>query len=308
MNTAVLLRAFSLLIVILLGFLLKQAGLFKQSDFTVLSRIVLKVTLPCAVICNMNGADIDISMLGITVLGLLSGVILIACGVFLGRRDDSRRRAFKVLNVSGFNIGNFAMPFVQAVMGTAGLVGTSLFDVGNSVWCLGGAYSAAELIKYRDQQKSVGASAARIGKTMVKSVPFVCYVSMTALSLMHLALPESVISVVRIGANANPFLSMFMLGVAFQLGAVRDRAGEIFPLLGMRFAAAFAMSLSCYFLLPFSLEIRQALAVITLAPIGTAIPPFTAELKEDYGLSGTINSLSVLISIILIPAALLIFS
>ena len=62
------------------------------------------------------------------------------------------------------------------------------------------------------------------------------------------------------------------------------------------------------FLLPFSLEIRQALAVITLAPIGTAIPPFTAELKEDYGLSGTINSLSVLISIILIPAALLIFS
>ena len=308
MNTAVLFKAFSLMIVILLGFLLKQAGLFKQSDFTVLSKIVLRITLPCAVVCNMNGADIDVSMLGITAMGLLSGVILIGAGLLLGRRDDSRLKAFKVLNVSGFNIGNFAMPFVQSVMSTTGLVATSLFDVGNSVWCLGGAYSAAELIKYREEQKSFGAAVLRIARTMIRSVPFVCYVGMTVLSLMNLTLPESVISVVRIGANANSFLAMFMLGVAFQLGAVREKAGLIFSILGVRFAAAIAMALIWYFVLPFPLEVRQAMAVITLAPIGTAIPAFAAELKEDYGLSGTINSLSVLISIVLLPAALLIFS
>lgn len=42
----VLTRAGCFIAIILLGFFLKKIGLFKDSDFSVLSTIVLKITLP----------------------------------------------------------------------------------------------------------------------------------------------------------------------------------------------------------------------------------------------------------------------
>ena len=60
-----------------------------------------------------------------------------------------------------------------------------------------------------------------------------------------------------------------------------------------------------WFLLPFPLEYRQALVMCTLAPIASTAPAFTAELKGDFGLSSAVNSISILISIVLITGSLL---
>ena len=57
-------------------------------------------------------------------------------------------------------------------------------------------------------------------------------------------------------------------------------------------------------MLPFSLEIRQALVILAFSPIGSAVPPFTAELKGDVGLSSAINSIAIVISIVIIVALL----
>ncbi len=43
----------------------------------------------------------------------------------------------------------------------------------------------------------------------------------------------------------------------------------------------------------------------TLAPIASTAPAFTAELKGDFGLSSAVNSISILISIVLITGSLL---
>jgi len=59
-----------------------------------------------------------------------------------------------------------------------------------------------------------------------------------------------------------------------------------------------------YFLLPMSLEVRQTLVLLAFAPIGAAVPGFTAELKEDTGLSSAINSVCIVISIIIMVALL----
>ena len=48
----VLTRAGCFVAIILLGFLLKKVGIFKDSDFSVVSNIVLKITLPAAIITN----------------------------------------------------------------------------------------------------------------------------------------------------------------------------------------------------------------------------------------------------------------
>ena len=51
----VIMQAACYIAVILLGYLLKKTGIFKQSDFHVLSKLTLNVTLPAAVICNLAG-------------------------------------------------------------------------------------------------------------------------------------------------------------------------------------------------------------------------------------------------------------
>ena len=46
--------------------------------------------------------------------------------------------------------------------------------------------------------------------------------------------------------------------------------------------------------------------ILAFSPIGSAVPGFTAELKSDVGLSSAINSISIVISIVIIVTLLLV--
>lgn len=57
--------------------------------------------------------------------------------------------------------------------------------------------------------------------------------------------------------------------------------------------------LAFYFLLPFDLEVRQALVILAFSPIGSVMLAFTQELKGDVGLASAINSISIIVSIVI---------
>ena len=71
--TDVLIRAGCFVVIIILGFVLKKLGVFKDSDFSVLANITLKITLPAAIITNFANKELDVSM-------LLLIAIAIGCG------------------------------------------------------------------------------------------------------------------------------------------------------------------------------------------------------------------------------------
>jgi len=62
----------------------------------------------------------------------------------------------------------------------------------------------------------------------------------------------------------------------------------------------------CYFLLPFSLEVRKTLVILPFSPIASAAPAFTKDLGGDTGLASAVNSISIVISIFCIVSLLLI--
>ena len=99
---------------------------------------------------------------------------------------------------------------------------------------------------------------------------------------------------------------MLMIGVGFNLTGDRSQTGAILRVLGVRYGLAAVLALAFYFLLPFGLEIRQALVILAFSPIGSAVPVFTAELKGDVGLSSAINSISILLSILIIVVLLIV--
>lgn len=289
----VLTRAGCFIAIILLGYFLKKIGLFKESDFSVLSKIVLKVTLPAEIITNFANKELDPSMFIFTVLGILFGGVYILLGFLFNLRRSREQRAFEILNFPGYNIGCFALPFVQSFLGPAGMIATFLFDIGNGFICLGGAFSVASMVK--DGSKL---SPMRIIRTLLKSVPFILYVVMPILCLTNIPIPGFITSLAEIIGNANAFLSMLMIGVGFKLAADRTQIGGIVRVLSVRFGFAFIFAAICYFLLPFSLEVRKALLLLVFSPVGTAVPAFTGEMKSDVGLSSAINSISIICSIV----------
>lgn len=297
--TAVLVRAACFVGVIALGYILRRTGFFKEGDFNVLSRVVLKITLPAAIVTSFNGRDIQPSMLFISLLGLGFGILYMALGFALNVRAGKEKMSFEILNLSGYNIGNFTMPFAISFLGTSGGVIASLFDTGNAVVCLGGAYSVAAMV-----QDGGRFSPRKIAKNLLRSVPFDTYVVMILLCLFHLRLPQAVVSFAEIAGNANAFLAMLMIGVGFRLTGDKSQLGAILRILLVRYGIAAILAIGCYCLLPPSY--RQAMVVLTLSPIASACPAFTADLKNDVGLSSAVNSISIVISIILIVSVLLV--
>lgn len=295
----VLIRAGSFVAVIVLGYFLKRIGFFKESDFTLLSKITIRITLSAAIVCNFATMQIDLSLLSLAFLGLGGGILYMILAFVLNLKGSKEDRAFDVLNVAGYNIGCFTIPFAQSFLGSMGVITCSLFDVGNAIICLGGAFSVASMVKDGN-----GFSAKRIVKALSTSVPFVTYLIMVTLNLTHVPIPGAVLSCARMIADANAFMAMLMIGVGFKLGGDMSQIGRIVKLLSIRYGLAAILASVFYFVLPFDIEIRRALVILTFSPIGSAVPGFTGEMKGDVGLSSAVNSISIVISIVIIVTLL----
>ena len=290
----ILIKAGSYIAIIFLGYILRQKGFFGPEAFGVLSKILLKITLPCAVIASNAGKSIDSSMLTIVLLSFGAGVLYMILGSLIYKRQGKDAQAFAILNVPGYNIGTFAMPFTQNFLGAMGNITTSIFDMGNALICLGGAYGVAASVK-----EGKGFDIKRILKNLVTSVPCMTIIIMVILNLFSLTPPKPIVAFAQIVGNANAFLAMFTIGVGFKLSGNRSQLADMAKILGTRYGVAAILALIYYFVLPFDLEIRQALVILAFSPIGSAIPVFTAELKGDVGLSAAINSIAIVISIII---------
>ena len=289
----ILTRAGSFIAIIVLGYVLKKIGVFKEEDFSVLSKICIRITLPGAIITSFAGKEIDPSLLVLLFLGIGCGVIYMMLGFLLNLRGSREEQAFDILNLAGYNIGCFTMPFAQSFLGPMGVIATSLFDSGNAFICLGGAFGVASSVK-----DGRGFDFKRVVSALSRSVPFMTYLLMVILNLLRIPLPGMVIECASVIGGANSFMAMFMIGVGFKL-AVGDRGqmGKILKILGVRYGVAAVLASVFYYLLPFDIQVRQALVILAFSPIGSAVPPFTAELGGDAGLSSAINSIAIVTSI-----------
>lgn len=295
----VLIKAGCFVAIILIGYTLRRVGFFKEGDFQVLSKIVLKITLPAAIVSSVANKEISPSLLFISLLGLAGGILYILLMCLLNARKSREQMAFDVVNTPGYNIGSFTLPFVQSFLGPIGVLTVSLFDVGNAMVCLGGSYSIASIIKSGGKF-----DVRKIANKLVRSVPFDTYVIMLILGLLQVKLPAFVTTFAGTISGGNAFLAMLMIGVGFNLSGDRSQIKHIAKIIAVRYGVAIVLALVFFNLLPIELEYRQALALLVFSPIGSAAPAFTAELKGDIGLASAINSVSIIISVVCIVVTL----
>lgn len=296
----ILVKAGCYIAIIILGIFLRRIGFFKESDFSVLSKIVIRVTLPAALIVNAATREFSPDLLVLSLLGLGGGILYMAAGWLVSRHADKEQQAFDILNHAGYNIGVFVIPFTQSFLGATGVMIASIFDVGNAFICLGGAYGVASAVK-----DGKGFDIRQVLKALSVSVPFLVHIGTVLMNLLHIPFPAPVVECAGIIANANAFLAMLMIGVGFKLSLEKTKLSRIFRALLIRYSIAAVLALCYWFLLPFDRLIRLTLVILAVSPIGSAVPGFTGDLGGDVGLSCNITSLTILISIITIVTLLL---
>lgn len=296
----ILLRSGCYIAIILLGFVLRQTGFFKESDFSVLSKIVVRITLPAALIVNAATRDLSPQLLVLTLFGFFSSLFYVFIGWLLGRARSRDAQAFNIVNISGYNVGVFIIPFTEVFLGPTGVMAASIFDVGNAFISLGGSCGVAAALK-----SGSGFDFRKVLKALSVSVPFLVHIITFSMNLLHIPFPAAVVECAGIIASANTFLAMLMIGVGFHLSLNKRQLGQIAKILLVRYGLAIPLALCYWHLLPFDRIVRLTMVILTVAPLAAAVPSFTEEIDGDVGMSCTICSLMMVISTVTIVALLL---
>lgn len=262
-------KVMSLAAFIVLGHLLRRFNILKDQAFAAISALVMNVTLPCVILTNLNGVRIEGDMLLIAGLGLLTNIIFLVWGLFLSRNiADTQWRDFVRLNVGGYSVGPFAVPYVQSFFPTTGLMATCMFDVGNCVMAGGGTFA---VIAGTRVKTTLWRTVKLVVSKLVRSGPLVTFAFVGLMSVLDMRLPDGVITSTAIGAHANTFLCMIMIGESISFSMGGGKMGKVLKLLASRWVVCILIALGVWHFLPV-LRARPAARRHSRAPAHAPCP------------------------------------
>lgn len=299
---AVLLQSLQFLLVIIVAYVFKRAKILRSTDGVALQKIILYLTLPATIIVGFNGVTVEPLLFIMISLGLLSNILLISLGGVIWRKKEPAVQSLMMLSQAGYNIGNFTIPFVQGFF-PAAIPYIGSFDMGNALMLFGGSPLLVDKMTHRQRENQSYFS--RLFK-LFKSPSFTSYILMFVLALLGIVLSESVLSVFRLFSSGNAFLSMFMVGLYLEINIDSVSFSRVKKLLLTRYALGIGLAFLFYLLLPLPELVRISLVLVALAPIGTVSTINMIVYGNSRALSSFLSSISIIISLILMTAALLI--
>ncbi|MCI1984674.1 MAG: AEC family transporter [Bifidobacteriaceae bacterium] len=318
----------ALLAIIVAGYGLKRSGMVKPTDYRVLQKIVFTFTLPGAIIYSFSQHKPEVSLLWISLFGLCCALLPLPILFLASKNQKIRDRFFLMLNASGFNVGNFCFPVLQALMGAGAVLPAVMFDIGNSFMLsattnaltstmLGippdkpldqvvgqDEFGNEKLLVIKPTDKDARRLARHskvkaIAKSYLSSVSFDVYVVMIVLMCVGIAIPTAVGNFVQPVAVANSFCSMLMVGMLMDVPASHKDTKQVGAVFVWRLAFSVLFCLVAWFLLPFDLETRKVLVIVGLAPTPVFATLFTDRVLGNARLAGFCLAATAVVSLAL---------
>lgn len=298
---SVLLKVASFVTIILIGIFAARSGTLGKGADKFVSKVVFNLTLPAAVIHALGAAEFSFAYLMAVPLGFVCAALPYVVTFIVQRKRPREDRVLGLFCSGGMNIGCFALPFVQAVFPPAGAVVTCMFDAGNSIVVTGGSYALTSTL-LADQRDP------HLVRTMLKrlfsSAAFDCYVVLIVLALAGVAIPDAVIQFTEPIANANIFLSLFMLGLMTSLNVNVSKMGKVLRLFAWRTVLTAVLCALILLVLPLDPTVRTVAATLVWAPCSAMGPLFTLRCGGDYGLAALTATLSIAEGVVMMVAVM----
>ena len=293
----ILIRACFFLLMVILGYAMKKIGVLSKDDGVAVARVVLNITLPCAILVSFRTFVFDWSYMSIPLISFAANWIMLGIGYIISRRGDMDAISFYMLELPAYNIGNFTLPFVSGILGATGVVATCLFDMGNSPMCLGINFIVTAMVLGVNPGRSVLGSILSV----FKKPSFAVYSIMLVLSIFSIQLPDRVFEFASMVSPANGPMAMIMIGLMLEFSSDRSKVREVLTVNVLRLVLAAVIAVLFFSFAPFPYEVRKAVAITAFSPISSASPAFVSELKGDVELVGFASTVSIIISLVLMP-------
>lgn len=300
--TTILLNALSIMLVLFLALLLKKIRILHQKDGALTSKMVVYLTLPATILIGVNHTKLSNIFFILMFMGLFSNLLLVFLGKFIGRKATVEERGLYMFDLSGYNIGNFSIPFVSSFF-PAAIPFLAMFDMGNSLMVTGTTQAIVELSSGR---KKHGFILQEIFGVLFRNPPFVVYIFMFILEIFGLSFPDEWLIPIRPLANANTLLSIFTIGLFMEFRLPKGKLKLVLKILTWRYLLAFILASLVYFFLPFPAIIKEILLLIFFCPMSFLHMIQAIELGNDKALAGLTISLSMFISLILMSIIVII--
>lgn len=298
----VLIKSLTFVLIIVIAYSLKKAKVLKKEDANVLATIIMNITLPCALLTSANGIELDVTILILIAVGIITNVVMIFIGYIASMKENNKMKGAYMINTSGYNIGNFVLPFVQSFFPGMGVVYLCSFDIGNALMGLGITYAAADHVASGENHFDIK----ELFKKLFSSIPFDVYVLIFILAIFKLQIPTPILTIASTIGAGNSFLAMLMIGLMLEIQVSSREAKNVFKILGLRVIGTVMISAVTFFL-PLPLLAKQILIMAYCAPLSTVSAVFTKRIGYQGDMSATANSLSILLSIVCMVVLLLIF-
>lgn len=291
-------KAGLLLTIIAAGYLLKRTHVLKADDAKVLSRVMIYLTLPAALISGFRNFSFQTEFLLLVVLALVCNLILLGLGLLLPRGRPLEERALYGLQLSSYNIGAFVLPFVQSFLPAEGLIGTSLFDAGNCPMNCGVSYA---LVLSVASGKRI--SVRFVGRHLLQSPPFMTYMIMLLAQILQIRLPDVLFHLAEGISPANTILAMLLIGILLEPAVPKSYRIQAFRILTIRYFCNALFACIIWFP-PFSLILRQIAILSVMAPIPSMALIYSKKCGCNDAVCGLLSSLSLIISLPIVFALL----
>lgn len=303
--TGVLLNALAFILIIIVARIFDARHILPEHASDTLKKILINITLPAAIIINFNKNTLSSGamMISLALLGLGVNVLMVAIAIVMTRKRFPHDQALFMLCMPSMNIGAFSIPFIQSFLPSLGIVTACMFDLGNSIACTGGTYAFTSQYVARNRK---GIDFKSFVTKLVTSTPLMTYIIMFVIVSFGFKLPDAIITLISPMSAANPFIAMMMIGSMIRIDMKREYITDVLTVVGSRHLLSIVLALVCYLILPFDLVIRQALVLVSFAPLSVIAPAYTGLCGGDEGKASAINSLTIILSVIEITALLVV--
>lgn len=299
----VLVKSLTFVLIIIFGYVLKKLKVLKKEDANVLATIIMNITLPCALLTSANGIELNGLILILIVIGIIANVVMMYIGYFASFKENNHLKAAFMINTSGYNIGNFALAFIQSFFPGTGVVYLCSFDIGNALMGLGITYAIASHVASGESDFKIS----DLLKKLFSSIPFDVYVLIFVLAIFKLKIPDPILSMASTIGAGNSFLAMLMIGLLLELKISPSETKNVAKVLCLRIIGTIILSFITYFILPIPLLAKEIMIMAYCAPLSTVSAVFSRKIGYEGDMPAAANSLSIIIGVVCMTVLLILF-
>ncbi len=285
------------------GFLLRQIGVIRAGEGTVLTRLIMNATLPAVIFLSVAKAEVAPSRLVVLLLcGITVPLIQRAIAGFVVSRFHIERSIAGVIVISTMaaQVGFFLFPFFQLVYGSEGLGRLAAYDVGNSLvassYCfyLALSYGSKPPIGWRASLKRILA------------LP-ILWAGLLGLffGISRIQLPDLLNRLLETLGTANTPLAMLALGTFLQLRYPNWKPMAL--TVALRMGMGLLIGLAIVSLVPLDAMERAAVGVGAAMPVGMVVLVYAVAEGMDAEFAAGVISLSILVGLVVTPILLALF-